>query len=302
MLSGIGPRQELEKHGVEVVVDNPNVGENLQDHMIVGLGYTSKLPTIDGSAGSLSNIYRYLTKKEGPLASTCIEAMAFVQTGVRNDLKEAPDLQIHFLPITTNPKDDENFGIKKEFRNGYDPKTHGMILIPTLLHPKSTGTIKLKDKNPFSHPKIQPNYLKERDDMRTMVEGLKLCKKIAETKAFAEAVGTPMVNKAMEEVMLKAGEKESDAYWEQMVRYFACTVFHPVGTCAMGSEDSKSAVCNPNLEVLGVKRLRVCDASIMPTLPSGNTNAPSIMVGEKGADLIKIARRKQKAKGTDEDL
>ncbi len=256
MLSGIGPADHLKALGIAVVVDLPGVGQNLQDHLLVGVAYGCTQPITLASAGTIGNIVKYMLFKKGPLTSNMVEAGGFIRT--RLDLP-TPDLQLHFAPGFTP-----------------DPEREGFTFGPTLLRPQSRGRITLRSNDPFEPPAIQPNYLASEADLQLLVEGVKLARRLANTKAFnrfrgAEAYPGPQV---------QSNEAISD-----FIRNKADTVWHPVGTCKMGNDSM--AVVDARLRVHGIEGLRVVDASIMPNIVSGNTNAPTIMIAEKAADLIR---------------
>ena len=165
----------------------------------------------------------------------------------------------------------------------------GFLIHSVMLHPKSKGTIRLRSRDPFESPNIEPNYLSHEDDVKTLIEGIRLSKKLAGTSAL-QTVSAKM-RKVLHANCTEA-VYESDEYWECFIRHMATTLYHPTSTCKMGASDDQSAVVDPQLRVRGVEGLRVVDASVMPMITSGNTNAPTIMIAEKAADMIKDYRKK----------
>ncbi len=261
LLSGIGPADELAAHGVRVAVDLPGVGRNLQDHLAAGLAHACTQPVSLTNAESVASLLRYLLGRGGPLTSNVAEAGAFVT--IRSSAP-APDLQLHFAPVFF-----VDHGLTR-------PEGHGFTIGPTLLTPRSRGRITLRSADPFAAPAIDPRYLSEAEDVAMLVEGLALCRRLAATRALApfrgpETLPGPAVQ----------GEAALAAY----VRDRSQTLYHPVGTCRMGHD--ATAVVDPFLRVHGVQRLRVVDASIMPTITRGNTNAPTVMIAEKAADILR---------------
>jgi choline dehydrogenase len=204
---------------------------------------------------------RYLISKRGPLTSNVAEAGAFVRTSSRAQI---PDLQFHF-------------GVGYFVEHGFQQiKGHAFTLGPTLLHPFSRGDIRLRSSNPLDSPSIRANYLSDMRDMDIMLEGVKLSRELVATKAFDSYRGT--------ELHPGPAAKDETALRAHIAR-FTETLYHPVGTCKMGHD--AMAVVDSELRVRGVEGLRVVDASIMPTVVGGNTNAPTIMIAEKAAELIK---------------
>jgi len=261
MLSGIGPADHLREMGIEVALDLPGVGENLQDHLVGGAAYQSTKPVSLNDAEKLGNVLNYLLFKRGPFTSTIAEAGAFVKT---QEGLSAPDIQYHFAPIFF-----KGHGFEKV-------PGHGFTIAPTLLHPKSRGRIRLHSTDPFAHAAIQANYLSEEEDIRSLLAGLKLAHELAHTKAFA-----PFLGDEIDPGTWKLGESEII----EVLRQSAETIYHPAGTCKMGNDNM--AVVDSQLRVRGIEGLRVIDASIMPTVVGGNTNAPTIMIAEKAADMLK---------------
>jgi choline dehydrogenase len=261
MLSGIGPAEHLRSMGIEVALDLPGVGENLQDHVVTGAIYSSSKPISLNEAETLGNTLAYLFFKKGPFTSTIAEAGGFIKT---QDGLPAPDIQYHFAPAFY-----KNHGFEKV-------EGHGFTIGPTLLHPKSRGRILLRSSDPFAPALIHANYLSEEDDARVLLAGLRLAHELAHTRAFA-----PYLGAEIEPLTWKLGDEEVI----EVIRQFSETIYHPAGTCKMGTDSL--AVVDPQLRVRGIEGLRVVDASIMPTVVGGNTNAPTIMIAEKAAEMVK---------------
>jgi choline dehydrogenase len=261
LLSGIGPADELAKAGVPTLHDLPGVGKNLQDHVMVSTGYLSTKPVSLASAESLLNFLRYFLFKRGPLVSNVAEAGIFLRTTA--GLAE-PDLQLLFGPAYY-------------VNHGLSPRPeHCFGFGPTLITPESRGEICLRSANALEPPSIRANYLSTDADMRVIVHGVRLSRRLAHSKAFAAYTGDelhPGVN------------VKSDAEISEFIRNEAETLYHPVGTCKMGNDSM--AVVDARLRVRGIERLRVVDASVMPRIIAGNTNAPTIMIAEKAADMIR---------------
>lgn len=261
MLSGIGPADQLRTHGIAVFADLPGVGQNLQDHMFLPVAYKCRRPVSLDQAETLPNLLHYLLFHDGPLASNVGEGGAFLST--RAGLA-APDLQLIFGPA---------FYLDHGFTR---PPGYGFTLGPTLIRPESRGHIRLRSGDALSAPEIQPNYLSAQGDLRLLVEGIKVCRRIAHGNAMDLYRG---------EESHPGAQVQTDAEIADYVRRSAETVYHPVGTCRMGND--ASAVVDSQLRVRGVAGLRVVDASIMPVIVGGNTNAPVIMIAEKAAQLIR---------------
>lgn len=271
MLSGIGPAAHLAEHGIDVVVDAPGVGENLQDHLVAGLAPQARAGTLFG-AERTGELARYLTSRRGMLSSNVGEGHGFVRTAVadeRGDPDGLPDIEIIFAPVPyvgegLVPTPDE-----------------GITVGAILLRPRSRGTIRLASADPTDHPLIDPRYLTDEQgvDARTMLEGLAACERIIDTDAL-RAVTTGRWVQPVGGESLSPQERA-----ELALRRYSHTLYHPVGTARMGADTS--APLDPDLRVRGVAGLRVADASIMPTLIRGHTNAPAIVIGEKAADLVR---------------
>ncbi|WP_099018731.1 GMC family oxidoreductase [Marinicella litoralis] len=261
MLSGIGNSEELAHHGIQCQHELPGVGKNLQDHLDVCLvQHCSQDITYDTVNEVLSGLKYYLFKK-GPGTSNVAEAGGFWQSPMAID--DRPDLQFHFVPAML-----DDHGRNRLKGNGY-------TLHMCVLRPESRGEIKLKSANPEDPPQIQANYLAVEHDLKIMVEGFKIQRKIFAAKAFDEF---------RDDEIFPGSEVQTDEEIIDFIRNKAESIYHPIGTCKMGSDDM--AVVDQNLKVHGIEGLRVVDASAMPTLVSGNTNAPTIMMAEKISDVI----------------
>jgi choline dehydrogenase len=254
LLSGIGPRQELETLGIPVMVDLEGVGRNLRDHLNIGQSFHSTQEISLSNAESIPNVLKYIFKKSGPLTSNVAEAGAFLKS--RPELEEC-DLQLHFAPVHF-----VEHGLK-------NPPGHGFSLGAVLLTPKSAGRIYLRSADPRDAPMIDPRYLSNGEDIDPLREGLKMVWKLLESKAFDPYRGRAVFEK-----------RDTTSY----LRAHAETLYHPVGTCKMGQD--ATSVVDAELRVYGVAGLRVVDASVMPSIVRGNTNAPVMMIAEKAARMI----------------
>lgn len=259
LLSGIGPGDHLHKMGIPVLVDLSGVGRNLQDHLDVPIVIHAREPvTLNPHSATAEIEYRHFQK--GDLTSNGPEAGGFVRT---NPNLPMPDLQYHFSPSSRAELADPVM-----YPNAF-------IIWPGLLLPDSRGYIELRSSNPHDYPIIQPNYLSEDSDVDILLYGVHQARQIAQAQAFKPFI---------DQVILPHPTMERDDELREYIRETATTIYHPVGTCQMGVDPL--AVVDPQLKVYGVEGLRVADASIMPTIINGNTNAPAIMIGEKAADLI----------------
>ncbi|MGV0737657.1 GMC family oxidoreductase N-terminal domain-containing protein [Mycobacterium syngnathidarum] len=267
MLSGIGPAAHLREHGITVTADLP-VGDNLHDHLFVPMSYQA---TGGRSASPLTfagaAVRECVRPRSTYLAHTLFEAVAFVDSGVRTG-SEVPDLQMFILPMSYPENQDE-------------PGLHlaadsapSLTLMPTMIYPDSRGTVRLASTDPFTAPLIDPDYLAEPRDLATLVAGMELVRETLAHPAIAGEVGREVL----------PGSDLTGTELAEFVRRNASGVYHPVGTCRMGTDER--AVVDPALRVRGVEGLRVADASIMPNIVGGNTNAPAMMIGERAAELI----------------
>jgi choline dehydrogenase len=263
-LSGVGNAQDLHDLGIDLQHELPGVGYNLQEHLDVTVSYGASDLTHNADATRLhlmaKTAFQYFLFKKGIAACNMIEGGAFTKS---SDLEEVPDIQMHYVPVNM-------VGLIDPL-----PKEEGMTAHACLLRPGSRGTIKPASKDPLEKPLVDFNFLSDEKDMDTLVKCYEQIRQVMEAKAW-NGIVTKTLRPAVEL------EKRSDI--EEYVRANADTVYHPVGTCKMGNDDM--AVVDNELKVRGIEGLRVADASIIPKLIGGNTNAPAIMIGEKCADLV----------------
>jgi choline dehydrogenase-like flavoprotein len=267
MLSGLGPGEHLRSLGIEVRRDLPGVGANLHDHVdVVQVVHAPHLKDLFGLSprgllNALRGIMEWRNFRTGMLTTNFAEAGGFIRSAP--DVA-APDLQLHFVIGKL-----VDHGRKTVFGHGYSCHV-------CLLQPKSRGTLRLASADALAPPLIDPNFLAERDDVDRLVRGFKLMRGILQQPALAGWRGRELESSAA---------ARSDEEIERFIRDHADTIYHPVGTCRMGS--GPMDVVDERLRVHGVERLRVVDASIMPRIVSGNTNAPVIAIGEKAADMVR---------------
>jgi choline dehydrogenase len=264
-LSGIGNAVDLKTHGIDVVADLPGVGENYQDHLEATVQAEVDLASMFGQDKGIkaaAHMLQYLLTKTGLLTSNVVESGGFVDSAGTG----SPDLQFHVLPSFNGFAD-------REAEHG-----HGISIGPCFLRPQSRGTVKLRSANPNDSALFNANSLSVPADLETLVRGVELAIKITEQPSLAKII--------KRRALPKPGVEKDPEALRDYVRSVAKTVFHPSGTAKMGSPDDRMAVVGEDLRVHGLTGLRVADASIMPTLVSGNTNAPTIMIGERCARFI----------------
>lgn len=269
MLSGVGAKDELKRQGIETKIDLPGVGKNLHDHLFFPVSSLCNIKSNNYYLPwyrQIAALVEYLVTKSGPLSIGPLEAVAFLRSSPQ---LTRPDVQFQFTP--TNAGDDK-------VANMYDmntfSKADGYSVFPTQVRPNSRGYVALASADLTKAPIIQPNYLQDDDDKKVMIAGGRKALEVLEADAFA----------SMRIKTHLPVHRDTDDAWLKHIAETAECVYHPVGTCKMGVDEM--AVVDPELKVKGLHNLRVIDASVMPIISSGNTNAPTMMIAEKGADMI----------------
>ena len=268
MLSGVGPRDGITPHGIDMVHELEGVGQNLQDHLdFIQVFRTKDTDTVGlslaGTVKLIKEIFKWRKDGVSMLSSTGAEAGSFFKTSPDLD---RPDVQTHFVPGIIEDH-------ARKLRLG-----HGYSCHICVLRPHSRGTVALASSDPMAAPEIDPNYLDDKRDLETMIAGAKIVRQIMKA---------PSLKEFEHKELLGIHDDMTDEEWEAHIRDRADTIYHPVGTCKMGTDEM--SVVDPELKVRGMDGLRIVDASIMPNLISGNTNAPTIMIAEKAADMMKQA-------------
>lgn len=266
MLSGIGPAAHLKEMGIEVALDAPGVGANYHDHPASPMhmetsNWTSYGWSLKATPRNLWCALQYALTRKGPLAGNVFESVAFLRTDPSFD---RPDVQFVFQPAKrlTNPRIPFPIG-------------HGYAISPVALYPKSRGTVRLASPDPLAAPLIDPHLLEHPDDIKPLIRALRIARAAFASEPFAEYEGVEVA---------PGPECQTDEQFDAYIRETGYTVHHPVGTCRMGSD--AGAVVDPQLRLNGIEGLRVADASVMPSIIGGNTNAPCVMIGERAADFI----------------
>jgi choline dehydrogenase-like flavoprotein len=264
MLSGIGDRDHLAEYGIDTVYHSPEVGQNLLDHLVTPMGFDVAGDSL-AAAEKPRELLKYLLRRRGMLTSNVGEAYGFIRSRPELDL---PDIELIFAPA---PFYDEGLLV--------EPPGHGVVFGPILVAPKSRGQITLRSADPHDKPVIDPRYLSDPAgvDRAAMMEGLRVCARIAQAPSLKGLLGPIARPRECTEL--------NDTTFELALNNVSHTLYHPLGTCRMGSDES--SVVDPELRVRGVDGLRVADASVMPGTVRGHTHAPSVLIGEKAADLIR---------------
>ncbi|CAM1317733.1 Uncharacterised protein at_DN1121 [Pycnogonum litorale] len=291
MLSGIGPKHELIKHKIPLIKDLA-VGNNLQEHVGSIVTYVSKADTI--TIGDLFNpltLINYLKYGRGTFVHSGIDVVGFFNSKYESRYDAFGDIEQFTVPLAVNTKIGQKLvGIKnKIFKRVFQPTRwkDAFMIVTALLKPKSRGHVRLKSSDPFDDPLINPRYLSHPHDAKALVEGVKVALSYENTPSFRK------INARLVKIPIPGCQHYpfySDAYIECQFRHITWVFYHQAGTCKMGSTSDHYSVVDPYLRVKGVFGLRVADASVMPEIPSGNTNAICIMIGEKAADIIRSVR------------
>jgi choline dehydrogenase len=276
-LSGIGPASLLQRHGIEVRYDNPNVGRNLQDHLGIGFSYRSRVPTLNQELAPivrrLWNGAKYLLTGRGPLSMSVNQVGGFLRS---SPIRERPNIQIYMQLLTT-------LEATKGSRPLLTPDPlPALCLAVTNTHPVSRGSILIETADPLAYPSISPNAYAEEADLNEMVEAAKFVRSLSQTRSMQAILG--------EELRHNLSHSDDDQLRHD-IRQRSATVYHPCGTCAMGA-NPEASVLDPDLRVRGVEGLRVVDASAFPNILSGNINVPVILLASLAAKRIDGASRR----------
>lgn len=297
MLSGVGPRVHLEQLGITVNQDLPGVGQNLQDHIAIGsivFPIDYEISIIMHRMMNVNSALRYAVTEDGPLTSSVgIEAVGFISTKYANQTDDYPDIEFMLTSSATTSDGGNHVKNAHCLTDEFYREVFGNInnhdafgVFPMILRPKSRGYIRLRSSDPLDYPLLYHNYLTHPDDVAVLREGVKAAIAFGETSSMRR-FGARFHSKTLPGC--KHLRLYTDDYWNCFIKHYTMTIYHMSCTAKMGPAHDPMAVVDPTLKVYGIDNLRVIDASIMPTITSGNINAAVIMIAEKGADLIKAS-------------
>ena len=305
MLSGIGDRDELNKHNIPCVHHSPAVGANLQDHLFVPLPFESRLSTLSSADENIRSIANFFLHGRGALTSSMVEAFIFTSTGTRPDLTSQtsfttttnnnnnnndtiPDSQVHFVNGTFDRSNMFAFNFTQQITELYIntiKKNFLFVILPTLIKPFSRGFIKLLNNDPFEKPLIDPNYLNDNRDLKNLILQCLLIEKLIKTKNMLNIIKKDLFDVFAPHCPYNR-LTQPELFYTFLIKNVAVTVYHPTSTVRIGADDDDTSPLRTDLTVKGVQRLRVIDTSICPEIVNANTNWTAIMIGEKGADMI----------------
>lgn len=293
MVSGVGPADHLRSVGIKPIKNLP-VGYNLQDHVALGgltfLVNDTVSVTVERILSNPEVLNSYIRYHQSWLSIPGgTEAIAFFDTKDPNNPDGYPDLELLFISgaLTSEPTLRMNFGISEDvYRAMFQgvEQRDGYMIFPMVMRPKSRGRVMLRDSNPLHSPIIDMGYFSDPADLDILVDGVRKSVRLSKMKAYKKYNAQLLTSVLPGCRHLKY---DSDEYWKCHARHLSFTIYHQSGTCKMGPVTDRTSVVDPRLRVIDIKGLRVIDASIMPTIPAAHTNGPTIMIGEKGSDLIK---------------
>ncbi|GLV42238.1 Glucose dehydrogenase [Carabus blaptoides fortunei] len=284
LLSGIGPREELQRIGIPVIHDLPGVGKNLHNHVAYFMSFIMRNRT-DYNDLTWANALEYILNHSGPMSSTGLsQVTGIINTKYADPSGTHPDLQMFFAGYLANCASSGAVDAMADPEHPDEPKH--VYMSPVVLHPKSRGSITLRSADPLAPPVIHANYLTEPEDMATLIEGIRLAQRLGSANVLKHKYGMEFDKTEVKECS-KQYPFDSDDYWNCAIRHGTGPENHQAGSCKMGPAEDPMAVVDPELAVHGIIGLRVIDTSIMPMVVSGNTAAPAMMIAEKGCDMIK---------------
>lgn len=284
LLSGVGPKRELDRVGIRQVHELPGVGRNLHNHVTFYLTFLLRKQRATNDL-DWATALDYILYRTGPMSSTGMSQLtARINSKYADPSGSFPDLQIFFAGYLAHCAKSGEINAPLDSTNPDLPKELSMS--PVVLHPKSRGYLTLKSKNPLEPPLMYANYLTDPEDVSTLIEGIRVTQRLANTTVLKNKYGIELMKEEYGDC-IKNHKYDSDEYWECAVRHSTGPENHQAGSCKMGPSSDRMAVVNPKLQVYGIDGLRVMDASVMPAVVSGNTHATVVMIAERGVDFIK---------------